>query len=337
MAKKATTEVVAVSSIKGLEVLESLKAEIDIQASNCLQIKVMDESTLAVGQQNLSKINQIVKAVETKHKELKSPYLEAGRQIDAVKNALIEAAEKAIDHLKSEVKNWEIKKQEEAKAAQAALEAQAKEAEFKLAEEANRVAAIRVMIDNARNILQNIYSGCIDVASCESALVNIERHYRPRTDFAEFADEAYTLKDNYVELINAKKVQCESASTMSAAEKELMEAKEELAKQKLELDAKAARIKATEDAMAAEKARKEEEERLRVEQEKIQALALADKTKGIKHLWKIELVDKSKLIPEWIMMDEKAVNEFKSANKDNLKDGDVVNGVRFYKEISVST
>jgi len=336
MAKKATTEVATVSSIKGLEVLESLKAEIDIQANNCLQIKVMDESTLAVGQQNLSKINQIVKAVETKHKELKSPYLEAGRQIDAVKNALIEPAEKAIDHLKSEVKNWEIKKQEEAKAVQAALEAKAKEAADKLAEEANRVNSIKWLIDNARNALKQYYDGCKTIEFCDKALSDIEKGYRKREEFMEFADEAYTLKDNYVELIKTKRIQLESAATMSEGEKELMEAKEELAKQKLELDAKAARIKATEDAMAAEKARKEEEERLRVEQEKIQALALADKTKGIKHLWKIELVDKSKLIPEWIMMDEKAVNEFKSANKDNLKDGDVINGVRFYKEISVS-
>jgi len=335
MVKKPTTEV-AVIKIKGLEVLESLKAEIDIQANNCLQIKVMDESTLSVGQQNLSKINQVVKAVEAKHKELKDPYFQAGKQIDAVKNTLIEAAEKAIKHLKSEVANWELKKQEEAKAAQAELEAKAKAAADKAAEEATRIKAIRGLIDNARNVLQNIYTSCIDVAGCESALVNIERHYRPRVEFAEFADEAYAIKDNYVELIKAKKIQFESAATMSNEEVALMEAKEELAKQKLELEAKAAKIKEAEDAIAAEKARKEEEEKLKIEQEKIAALAEADKTKGIKHLWKIELVDKSKLIPEWIMMDEKAVKEYLSANKETMKDGDIVNGVKFYKEISVS-
>jgi protein-tyrosine-phosphatase len=338
MAKKATkeTEVVAVSSIKGLEVLESLKAEIDIQANNCLQIKIMDESTLSVGQQNLSKINQLVKTIDAKRKELKDPYFQAGKAIDATANLLVEAAEKAIEHLKSEVKNWELKKQEEAKAAAASLEAKAKEAADKIAQEANRVSELRTRVEGARQVLQVIYANLVDVAGCVSAITNIEIHYRPKEYFGEFADEAYSLKDNYLELIQSKKIQFESAATMSADEKALIEAKEELAKQKLEIEAKAAKIKEAEDAIAADKARKEEAERLKIEQEKIAALALADKTKGIKHLWKIELVDKSKLIPEWIMVDEKAVKEYLAANKETMKDGDIVNGIKFYKEISVS-
>jgi len=94
MAKKATTTEVAVINIKGLEVLESLKAEIDTQANNCLQIKVMDDSTLAVCQQNLSKINQLVKTIDAKRKELKaaleadirkfftSPFRKDGKYLD---------------------------------------------------------------------------------------------------------------------------------------------------------------------------------------------------------------------------------------------------------------
>lgn len=336
MAKKPTTEVAPVK-VKGLEVLESLKAEIDSQATNCLQIKVTDESTLAIGQQNLSKINQLVKTIDAKRKELKDPYLQAGKQIDATANMLSEMAEKAIEHLKLEVKNWEIKKQEEAKAAQAALEAKAKEAEEKAAAEAARISTIRESIDRARTVLQSMYNDCTNIMKCEAAIVNIEHNYKKREEFAEFADEAYDLKDNYLNLIRAKIAQYESAATMSEEEKSILAAKEELAKQKMELAAKEAQLKAQEEAIAVEKARKEEEERLKLEQEKIAAAAEADKTRGIRHLWKIELVDKSKLIPEWIMMDEKVVNEYKNANKENLKDGDIINGVRFYKEISVTS
>ena len=72
MAKKDKTETAVVSSdvAKSLQLLDSLKADIDTQAQSCLQIKVVDESTLAVCQQNLSKINQLVKAVDAKRKEL---------------------------------------------------------------------------------------------------------------------------------------------------------------------------------------------------------------------------------------------------------------------------
>lgn len=335
MAKKPTTEV-AVINIKGLEVLESLKAEIDTQANNCLQIKVMDESTLAIGQQNLSKINQLVKTIDAKRKELKDPYFQAGKQIDATANMLVEAAEKAIEHLKLEVKNWELKKQEEAKAAQAALEAQAKEAQEKADAEANRISAIRSNIEKARTVLQSMYNHCTDVAKCEAAIVNIEHGYKKREEFEEFADEAYDLKDNYLNLIREKIVQFESAATMSDEEKALAQAKEEITKQKMELAAKEAQLKAQEEAIALEKARKAEEEKLKLEQEKIQAAAEADKTRGVRHIWKTELVDKSKLILDWIAVDEKAVKEYLSANKETIKDGEVINGIKFYKEMSIT-
>jgi len=336
MAKKATTTEVAVINIKGLEVLESLKAEIDTQANNCLQIKVMDDSTLAVCQQNLSKINQLVKTIDAKRKELKDPYFQAGKQIDATANMLVEAAEKAIEHLKLEVKNWELKKQEEAKAAQAALEAQAKEAQEKADAEANRIAAIRSNIEKARTVLQSMYNHCTDVAKCDAAITNIESGYKKREEFAEFADEAYNLKDNYIGLIKAKKTQLEGAASMSEEEKAIIQAKEEITRQKVELDAKESQLKAQMDALEAEKARKAEEERLKLEQEKIQAAAEADKTRGVRHIWKTELVDKSKLISDWIAVDEKAVKEYLSANKETIKDGEVINGIKFYKEISIS-
>jgi hypothetical protein len=67
---KKTTEVAVVSPElqKNLDIILSVKTEIDALGQNALQIKVVDETTLSVAQQNLSSINQIVKNIEDKRK-----------------------------------------------------------------------------------------------------------------------------------------------------------------------------------------------------------------------------------------------------------------------------
>lgn len=339
MAKKKTesTEVATYSPelVKSIQSLEFYKQEIDAQANNCLQIKVVDDSTLAIGQQNLSKINQLVKLVDDKRAKFKAPYFEAGTLIDKTAKDLVELAVKAVEHLKSEVKEWELKKQKEAAEAKALLEKQQAEAQEKLASEEKRKADIRSAIDRARTTLQNCYNACISVESCDAQEKYILDGYKPIESFEEFGTEAYELRDNYLSLIRTKKVQLQSADTMSESEIALAKQKEELAKQKMDLAAREAEVKAQEDAIAAEKAAKSEAERVKAEQAKIDAAAEMDKTRNIRSIWKFELIDKSKLIPDWTCMDETVVKEFLKVNKDSIQDGAIINGVKFYKDISV--
>lgn len=339
MAKSKPTKEVAVVENKALsnslEILSSLKAEISSQAMNCMQIKVVDESTLAICQQNLSKINQLVKTVDAKRKELKDPFFQAGKQIDATANELLAVAEAAVEYLKNEVKTWEITKQKELEAAKAEMEAKAQAAAKEAMEDENRKYKIRQNIDKARAVLQNYLDGCVSVAFCDKAISDINTGYRPREEFMEFADEAYELRDNYLQLIATKKEQLEKASSLSENEKAILAEKERLAKLKLELAAQEAELKAKEEAIAAEKARKEEEERLALEKAKLDAEAEANATRGLRELWKYELVDKEKLSIDWRALDSAAVKEWMKENKDKIKDGEIINGVKFFKEISV--
>jgi len=333
---KPETAVVSSDVAKSLQLLDSLKADIDTQAKNCLQIKVVDESTFAVCQQNLSKINQLVKVVDAKRKELKDPYFQAGKLIDSTANKLIEEAEAAVAHLKNEVKEWELKKQKEAAEAQAELTKKAEEAAQKAADETLRIGNIRAAIDKAKFALQQYYDGCKTIEFCDKAISDINNAYKPKEFFQEFADEAYSLRDNYLELIQSKKTQLQSANTMSEEEKALATQKEELAKQRLELDARVANIKAIEEGMERARQEKAEAERLAAEKAKVEAEAEMNSTRGVRKIWKVELVDKSKLIPDWILLDESAAKEYRKANEADIKDGDIINGVRFYQDISIS-
>ena len=112
-----------------------------------MQIKVTDDSTLSVCQQNLSKLNKLVKTVKDKGKELSDPYYNAYKQIQAATKDLILEAETAVDHMKNEVKEWEIKKEKSLIELKAELEAKAQESAAELlAEETVDTIFVQLLI-----------------------------------------------------------------------------------------------------------------------------------------------------------------------------------------------
>lgn len=339
MAKNNETEVMAVSPElqKNIDIILSLKSQVDEIGLNCLQIKVIDDSSLSVAQQNLRKANDISKSIEDKRKAIKEPYLQAGKLIDKTCADLTDAIEKGIAHIKLEVKGWETKRQEEAKKAQAEIEAKLKAQQAAAEAEANRKAEIQKYItEKAIPQLKRFVELSDTVINCEQNIAVIEKNYKPREFFAEFADEAYALRDNYLDIIRAKKQQLESADTLTEEQKQLAKDKEDLAKQMAELEEKRAAIKAKEELAAQAETKRLAEEAAEQERKKLAAEAELNKTRGVKYLWKFELVDKTKLIPDWVAVDEAKVKEYLKENKDFINDGEMINGVRFYKEMSVS-
>jgi len=99
------------SSLVGLT---ALKTELDAVAINCFKIKVNCETSLSIAQQNLSKANGLVKAVDAKRVELKQPSLDEGRLIDSTAKELCYDLNNALFYVKSEIKVYEKQKREEA-------------------------------------------------------------------------------------------------------------------------------------------------------------------------------------------------------------------------------
>ena len=107
---------------KDLQSLTILKSEIDKIGANCQQIQVVDDSTLAVAQQNLSKAANIASTIEAKRKLIKQPYLDGGKLVDSTAKTLTEGLEKGVAHIKSQIASWEKKRLAEAAEAQRKLE-----------------------------------------------------------------------------------------------------------------------------------------------------------------------------------------------------------------------
>ncbi len=58
--------------------------------------------------------------------------------------------------------------------------------------------------------------------------------------------------------------------------------------------------------------------------------------KGMRETMKFEVVDMEKMPMMWLQPHEQAINEFKDQYKEKIKDGDIINGVRFYLHKSVT-
>jgi hypothetical protein len=338
MTKKKNTDLIPVSPElqANIDIILSVKSEVDQLGKNCLQIKIIDEQTLIIAQQNLSSVNSIINSIEEKRKKIKQPYLDAGRLIDSTCEEIVSLAQDGINHIKTEIKNWEAKRKEDALKAQEELER--KLADEKAAAEADeaRKAEIRDFLNSkAIPLLKKLYSDAATPQMCDTAIDYIKKNFPQEGRFQEYTEEAFAQRDNYISLIETKKQQLISADNLSDAEKELIKQKEELAKEKLKIAEAEAAIKEKEEKIKAEAEKKAKEEAAEKERLRLAAEAEANKTKNVRYIWKFELLDKSKLSQEWIAIDEASVKSWLKENKDNIKDGEIINGVKFFQDQSV--
>lgn len=339
MTKKSNTEVMTVS-LKlqaDLDILQAFKSQVDIVGLNLQQIVVIDETSLAVCQQNLSKANNLLNSIEEKRVLIKDPYFQSGKLIDSTAKILSEELVAGIKKAKDQVAAWEKARIAEAKAKQDEIDRQLAEKAAVDKAEQERKDNIRAYIrDKATPLLQKMYADCTTVEICSQKLQSIEKNYKPKEFFEEYVGEAYELRDNYINLIKAKKKQLEKASTMSDAEVELALEKEAIAVQKANMALREAELKAKEQEAEDKKNAKDAEEAAEKEKQRLSAEAELNRTKGIRFTWVFELADIKSVPLDWLTLDEAKVKEWIKSNKNDLKDGDIFDGVKFIKKMGVS-
>ena len=336
MSKKPKAEVTASNPKlqKDLELIQSLQTQVDAVGTQLLQVKVMDDSTLSICQQNLSKVNSIVKTIEEKRVELKAPYLEAGKQIDSLCKSITDLAVKSITHAKSEIANWENARLALAAKAQAEIDAKAKiEADKIAANEARKKGILDFISTTLKPYLQSTYDSLKSAEDCDVFLAKIKKDFPGEAKFQEYLQDANQIRDNYIDLINGKKAQFSAAANISESELALMKEKERLTLMQQELDNEKLRVKQLEESAKLERERKAAEELAELEKAKLQAAADLEKTKGVRYLWRYEVVDINDVPKEWLMIDDSKVKEYLKANKD-MKEC-TVNGVTFFKQSSI--
>jgi hypothetical protein len=235
------------------------------------------------------------------------------------------------------VKQWEVKRIELAEKAKKELEAKQK-AEAEAAEKDRlRKEKINLFLNTSLpNWFKDIFGKIQNVQDCDK-IIGIIHTLTPEEKMDEFKQQYIDQKANYLQLVEIKKQQLMSADEMDEDEKSILQAKAEIAKQKDELAAKERQLQAEEERIKQDKLNKELAEKAAKEKEELAKQEELNKTSKVRKVWKFELVDKSKLCPGWITIDEAAVKAYLSQNKDKLESGQIINGVKFVQDISVNS
>lgn len=265
-----------------LNIIGNFKQQADLIAADCLSIKITDEITLAIGQQNLSKANQLVKSIEDKRKLIKQPYLDAGKKIDEFCKTLSESLVKSLEHIKSEVKGWEDARREK---------------------ERKRQETLDYINGELSNRLKELCDSAGTKEKCEEVITYINTKFPKDEKFGEFIGQAHALRDMYLQLITLKR------------------------------DGFANGLELPSDSI--EKGIEDIKKYNETTAEVVAQTAAASKTRGIRETWKFELAAIHHVPLEWLCLDEAKVKAYLAENKDTLRDGGVVNGVKFFKEIGV--
>lgn len=333
MVKKSEIIKVSAELQASIDLIQSFKQEVDVVANNCKQIIVTDNSTLTIAQQNLTKAAQLAKAIDEKRAEAKAPYFEAGKQIDYTAKEITKELNEAIEQIKSNIKKYVDELEAKQKEEQKRIEAEA----AKKLEEAKKDQERKERILSYINVklpayLKAEYEKIQTVADCDKLIGIIETGLQPDDKMQEFVSQYIQLKNTFYAHVKLKKDLLMSADEISEEEKQILKRRQEIADQK-------AKLEEEERAMAAE------QEKIKAEAEQKRLAELAEEQKKsaevevkakIRKVWRFEVVDKSKVILDWLVVDESKVKEYLSENKDSIESGMVINGIKFVQDSTVS-
>lgn len=139
----------------------------------------------------------------------------------------------------------------------------------------------------------------------------IEAHFKwiknfpPADNWAEFTEEATQMRQTLLDFASARKIEI---NTPHQADEETTEAIKVYVNENIE------EVGAT----------------------KIADIQDTAPTKGIRTNWTFEVIDISQVPLKYLMIDDKKIKEYIKDNKDNLTDGQVVRGIKFFTEKTVT-
>jgi hypothetical protein len=162
---------------------ENVKLQLDKAAETCLQIKVTDSDSLSVAENNMGKMNDLVKVIEKTRKDEKQPHFERGKAVDAAAAYVSESSEEALKHLKDE-----------------------KIAYIRLVETENkRKQDIQDSIEKTKHWCQSRLEMIKDYDNCDYCIVKLNELLGKPESYQEFYPQLEEIASSYIRLFNLKK------------------------------------------------------------------------------------------------------------------------------------
>ena len=309
-------ELTKIENVVTTEKFDQLQKTVNDQVATLASINVIDETSLAVANQQLSKTKQITNLIESARKELKEPYFQAGKQIDALAKALDVPLEEKVSDVKSKILlyNKEVEKKKQADL----LEIQAKQ---KIVEDQQK-ALQQAEIDKANKLQIDIVAfekKAFDTIKGCSTMEDLGQAYKSYvTELPiEYGD---VVKNRIISIGVAKKNMLTTPSVDTTNAFNIAYAT--VTGTEVKVEAKVIEVPA---AITAQ-----------LEQEK-QAIAIQSAPSNIRKTWTFEVENFFNLPTEWLMPNEKAIAEWQKENKESMSEGMIYKGVKFFTKETVVT
>jgi hypothetical protein len=295
---------------QGLEKFEQLQKSVTEQVETLSDIEVVDETRLAVANQQLSKTKQITNFIESTRKELKEPYFEAGKQIDALAKKISTPLEEKIQEVKNKMLSYNQVEAEKKRVALEALEKEKKRLEDEQAKaqaEANENhLKLQVQITKFESEAFGKIHSATTMADLSSAFTLFVLAFPP-----EYGE---VVKDRI--------------KTLGLAKKNLLNATtpEAISVYQKEYDKAYATVTGTEVKIQAPVIQMPSFDKI----EEAKASIEISTPSNVRKTWTFEIENISNVPLEWLMVDESMVKEFMKKEKESLTEGMVYNGIKFY-------
>lgn len=174
--------------------------------------------------------------------------------------------------------------------------------------EQERKKALKDLAEKIGDTLKAKLESFIDIESLDKYVEAI-KNFDYKAKYEDYASNAIVIKNSYMTLFELKRKELEAIESGIPEEIEAIQVAQEEAKETIE---------------------EEKVERV------IQSSFAFSDPKKVRRPWAFELIDLNKVPKDWLMLDESKVKEFLKNNKDELVENKVINGIKFFKDLTIT-
>lgn len=301
-----------------------------------LNVKVEDEDSLIVAENNLKDIAELEKSADKVRKTLKAPYFETVKMVDNYAKTVTEPLNNYAKRFKEVISQYKIVQEASARKAREEKEAELRQHEAEKSEELDKLRRVEKQL-HAR-IYGGVYrkkdgaplssSGCITENDCDNMKEFIEEKYPAEDSFKHYKELRNEVLSSTLKRLSQHKADIIDTNSTDKTAKAGALKRIQNAKNSSEIESENSFEKMKEDIEkdTAKSIRKEDR-------------SIAKAKKGIRRTLKYEVIEEEKLTREFLTADHEKLKEYAGVNSEKIKElikegkqNDILPGIKFYMD-----
>ncbi len=317
---------------KALKKFDDAKKQAEEYAKKINEIEITDDTSRKASYDLISDANKAAKFVDDVRTEIKKPYFEIGKAIDNAAKLITDPLNKAVAGGKVKLKEWDDAETKRKKDEQEAADKLKADEEANLQKDAEAKQKKLDFFTKVENWAKGQLIKAINPETCVAFGNSLNNYLTEefKVKMGEFNTSFEVMINSYKGILKLRHEMYSKATELTEDEKQMIS---EAIILEEEINEKRAKVTELRNKMEISKLAKQQEVLNTTKEEA--PIALIPTSSPKRKTWKFELVDKTKVALDFLMLDEAKVKEYMSTHKDKMKDGDIINGIKYFIEESV--